>query len=70
MGPKGANPEREDLDGVKVQYVKGVGPRRAALLETLGVRSVMDLLRHYPRRYDDRRQIRRIAHLEEGREET
>lgn len=60
----------EDLYGMKVQFVKGVGPRRAGFLAALGIRSVMDLLHHYPRRYDDRRQIRRIAQLEDGREET
>ncbi len=60
----------EDLHRAKVQFVKGVGPRRAGLLAALRITSVMDLLRHYPRRYDDRRQIRRIAQIEDGREET
>ena len=60
----------KDLYGMKVQFVKGVGPRRAELLAALNIRSVMDLLLHFPRRYDDRRQIRRIAQIEEGMEET
>jgi ATP-dependent DNA helicase RecG len=39
-----------------LQYLKGVGPRRAALFEHLGVRTVEDLLRHYPRLWQDRRE--------------
>src|SRR5438094_951652 len=37
-----------------VQYVKGVGPRRASLLTSRGVRTVEDLLQHIPRAYQDR----------------
>ena len=32
-----------------VQYVKGVGPARAATFERLGVRTVEDLLEYFPR---------------------
>ncbi len=39
-----------------IQYLKGVGPRRAALLERLGVRTVEDLLHYYPRDWQDRRE--------------
>jgi len=39
-----------------VQYLKGVGPRRALALERLGIRSVADLLQHFPRDWQDRRQ--------------
>jgi ATP-dependent DNA helicase RecG len=59
-----------DLSQIQAQYVKGVGPGRAELLRRLGIRSVIDLLQHYPRRYEDRRQIRRISQLEVGRNET
>ncbi|MDE2489390.1 MAG: ATP-dependent DNA helicase RecG [Elusimicrobia bacterium] len=37
-----------------LQYLKGVGPRRAALFERLDVRTVEDLLRHYPRQWQER----------------
>lgn len=37
-----------------IQFLKGVGPRRAVLFEHLGVRTVEDLLHHYPRDWQDR----------------
>ncbi len=37
-----------------VQFVKGVGPKRAELLGVLGIQTVGDLLNHYPRGYSDR----------------
>ncbi len=33
----------------EIQYVKGVGPKRAELFRKLGVYNVEDLLEHYPR---------------------
>ena len=36
-----------------VQYLKGVGPAFAKKFEKLGIRTVGDLLLHYPRRYVD-----------------
>lgn len=45
-----------------IQYVKGIGPAKAKLLaEELGLRSVHDLLHHYPNHYVDRSQIYRVA---------
>ena len=41
-----------------VQYLKSVGPRRAAWLARLGIETVWDLLYHFPREYDDRRQLK------------
>lgn len=35
-----------------VQYVRGVGPARAAHFATLGVANVADLIAHFPSRYD------------------
>ncbi len=46
-----------------VQYVKGVGPRRAEQLAALGIRTVEDLLLYFPRRFDLRRQAQPIASL-------
>jgi len=52
------------------QYVKGVGPTRAASLARLGIQKVEDLLYHVPRRYVDRSQIRAIRDLSVGEHET
>jgi ATP-dependent DNA helicase RecG len=49
-----------------VQYVKGVGPQRAAALAHAGVLTVEDLLLHVPLRYEDRRQLARVADLRPG----
>lgn len=49
-----------------VQYVKGVGPQRARLLRNLGVETAADLLRHYPRDWQDRSSLARIAALRHG----
>lgn len=38
-----------------VQFLKGVGPRRAAHLKRAGIETVADLLSHFPKRYEDRR---------------
>ena len=54
-----------DLAG-PVQFVKGIGPRRAAALRRAGVETVEDLLLHLPLRYEDRRHPVRIADLQPG----
>src|ERR1035437_2616956 len=41
-----------------VQFLKGVGPRRAVLFERLGVRTIEDLLHHYPRLWQDRHETK------------
>jgi len=49
-----------------LQFLKGVGPKRAAQLETLGLKTVEDLLYHLPFRYEDRRKIQKIAAASAG----
>ena len=49
-----------------LQYIKGVGPRKAALFERLGVRTLEDACFFLPRRYEDRRHLKSIAQLEPG----
>ncbi len=46
-----------------VQFIKGVGPRRARLLERLGIRTVGDLLHHLPAKYYDRREMTPLTAL-------
>lgn len=55
---------------VPVQYVKGVGPARAAQLARLGIRTVEDLLYHRPRRYDDRRRLAHVTDLRVGEKQS
>lgn len=50
----------------EVQYLKGVGPQGAELLAKMGITTVWDLLRHLPRRYEDRAKFRLIAELQPG----
>jgi ATP-dependent DNA helicase RecG len=50
----------------QVQYLKGVGPRRAEMLERLGLRTVADVLFFFPRDYEDYTDRRQVADLEEG----
>ena len=44
----------------------GIGPQRAALFARLNVRTVGELLRLYPRTYEDRTRLVSIASLEVG----
>lgn len=53
-----------------VQFLKGVGPKRAALLQRLGLNTARDVLYHIPRRYEDASTITPIAALEPGMEAT
>ncbi|MDZ7260947.1 MAG: ATP-dependent DNA helicase RecG, partial [candidate division KSB1 bacterium] len=53
-----------------VQYVKGIGEKRAQLLDKAGVKTVHDLLYYVPRRYLDRSTITKIKDLREGKEVT
>ena len=49
-----------------LQYLKGVGPRRAADLQRVGLSTVEDLLYRFPMRYEDRGAFRTIASLKPG----
>jgi len=53
-----------------VQYLKGVGPRRAEALATLDIMTARDLLYHVPRRYDDASTVSPIARLDVGMDAT
>ena len=49
-----------------VRYIKGIGEQRAKALEKLGIRTLRDLIAYFPRRYEDRRESRRITELVPG----
>ncbi len=48
----------------KVQYLKGVGPKLAELLNKREIRTVRDLIQYFPRAYEDRRAARNIRSLQ------
>jgi len=49
-----------------LQYLKGVGPRRAADLQRVGLSTVEDLLDRFPIRYEDRGSFQTISALRPG----
>jgi ATP-dependent DNA helicase RecG len=49
-----------------LQYVKGIGPARAEMLETKGLLTVEDLLSYAPFRYEDRTNVKTIPQLAPG----
>ncbi len=53
-----------------IQYIKGVGPNKASLLAKLSIFTIGDLLEYFPRRYEDRSQLKMISHLVDGQIET
>ena len=49
-----------------LQFLKGVGPRKAADLKKAGLNTVEDLLFRFPRRYEDRSRMQSIISLRPG----
>ncbi len=49
-----------------VQYVKGIGPKRAEALAAKGIQTLEDLIYYLPFRYEDRSNPRKIAELMPG----
>jgi ATP-dependent DNA helicase RecG len=47
-------------------YIKGVGPGRAAMLQSRGLETVEDLLHYFPFRYEDRSNLKPIKQLAPG----
>jgi len=54
----------------RIQYLKGIGPKRAALFAKVGVETVGQLLFHVPVRYIDRSKTLPIRHIRPGDEVT
>lgn len=49
-----------------ITVLGGIGPKRAEFFRTLGVFTVGDLLRFYPRTYENRNSYKKIAELKDG----
>ena len=60
----------KNLSEFPVQYIKGVGPRRATLINTLGIKTAEEALYYLPYRYEDRKNIKKISALGYGWLET
>src|SRR5215207_899591 len=56
----------EDVLQMPLQFLKGVGPRKAADLKKAGLNTVEDLLFRFPRRYEDRSRMQTIVSLRPG----
>jgi ATP-dependent DNA helicase RecG len=72
--PKGGL--QEDMEksfaklALSVQFIKGVGPKIAELFARKNIRTVEDLLYFLPRRYEDRRSVKKIGQARYGIRET
>jgi ATP-dependent DNA helicase RecG len=62
--------DNKDLSQIPIQYVKGVGPKVAEILAKKGIKHVEDALYYFPRKYEDRRNIKKISELKPGTRET
>ena len=51
-----------------IQFIKGVGPKRAEVLYSLGISTIKDLLYYFPRKYVDRTSLSTIGSIQEGDE--
>ena len=55
-----------DLDELGLERIKGIGEKSKKALESFGIRSVLDLLETYPRRYIDRSNMATLSTMELG----
>ena len=62
--------DKGDPCAQSVQFLRGVGPRRAALLAKMSLHTVHDLLWCLPMRYEDRRKLTPLGLLRWGKRET
>ncbi|MCX7615486.1 MAG: ATP-dependent DNA helicase RecG [Clostridiales bacterium] len=50
----------------EVRYVKGIGEKRAKLLNRLSIHTLKDFLNYFPRDYEDRSKLKKISELQFG----
>ena len=50
-----------------LQTLRGIGSRRAQSFRKMGMETLNDLLTWFPRRYEDRRAVKAIADLLDGK---
>lgn len=66
---------RVPFGGVKqlstpIQFIKGVGPRLSEVLGRKGIHTIDDALYFLPRKYEDRREIKKISEIKSNAMET
>jgi ATP-dependent DNA helicase RecG len=61
--------DRESTE-YELQFIKGIGPKRAEVLYKFGVRTLEDLIAYFPRKYVDRRTIVPLNQLKPDQEIT
>ena len=54
----------------EIQYVKGIGPKKASKLNKLGIFTINDLIYYFPRQYEDRNKLKKICQLEDKEKAT
>ena len=60
----------EDFWNKQLQYIKGIGPKKAKLFEKLEIKTLYDLITYYPREYDDRSKLKKISELKQDEKVT
>ncbi len=51
-----------------IQYIKGVGPKKAEILNKIGIYNLEDLITYFPRQHEDRGNAKNISELIDGEE--
>ena len=54
------------MDSLSIRYVKGVGEAREKKLAKLGIHTLRDLICYFPRKYEDRGNVKNISELRDG----
>ena len=58
--------DKKNILNESISVLNGIGQKRAELFRTLGVFTVSDLLTFYPRGYEDRTKLKKLAELTDG----
>ncbi len=58
------------LDKIPIENIKNVGKKKSRYLKNLRINTVEDLLLHFPRKYEDRSNLKKISQLVCSEEET
>ena len=59
-------PDKPNFFDTKIEFLKGVGPQKAMILnKELGIHNFGDLIQYYPFRHEDRTKFTQISELTE-----